>query len=146
MCKSTTCFLTVGLISHLFVNWRMCHVCSVQVGWNFRISTYQLQLASHRLLAWEFQKFTSPLTFLHPVFCSLFEFIIIFHLVIFLSSTETQDTYFLIQDFTLGLLRSEALPLGGNVFILKKNQTKNQKTKTPTNLLWRHRLKLELFL
>lgn len=44
-----TSFLTVGLISHLFVNCRMCRVCSVQVGRKFTTSIYQLLLSRHRI-------------------------------------------------------------------------------------------------
>jgi len=51
-----------------------------------------------------------------------------------MSIVETQDTLFSSQYLTPDLLRSEALPLGGNVFILKT-------TETPTTLLWRRRLK-----
>lgn len=50
-----TNFLTVGFISHLFVNCRMYRVCSVQVGWKFTISIHQLQLSSHWILLENFR-------------------------------------------------------------------------------------------
>lgn len=96
---------------------------------------YNQQLASSRLWLENFRNSHTPLP-AHPVFCCLFAFIIkilfrpvlVFFIMSAMSSIETQDTLFLIQDLTPGLLCSEALPLGGNVFILKKNQTKHPQT------------------